>query len=99
MNPGAAPTLASLRAALGTAFSVSLGDGAAADLTLVEVREDDRYPNWETFSLLFDGPDALLPQGTYAVAHPTTETFGLFLVPIQSAAGSQQYEAVFNRQA
>ena len=93
-----APALASFRAVLGTSFSVERDDGAPVDLTLVEVTEVDRHPDWESFSLFFDGPRGVLAQGTYPVRHPAMEPFGLFLVPIQSAADEQKFQAVFNRQ-
>jgi hypothetical protein len=98
MSPDAAPELTFFRAAIGSTFSVPLDGAAPAELILVEVAESDRHPGWESFSLLFEGPVGALTQGTYAVDHRTSGSFGLFLVPIQSPADKQRYEAVFNRQ-
>jgi hypothetical protein len=92
-----APELATFQAAVGTEFTARLGDDAAVVFTLVEVKVYDRYPDWESFSLLFQRPGGAVAQGNYAIRHPMCGEFGLFLAPIQSVADEQQYEAVFNR--
>lgn len=93
------PSLAGFRDAAGTAFQVQIDDRRAVDVTLVEVRHADRRPGWETFSLLFTGPDEPFPQAAYPVRHDQLGSFLLFLVPVLTEDNGQGYEAVFNRPA
>lgn len=93
------PTLAGFRDSAGTAFRVQVDDRRSVEVTLVEVRQTDRRPGWETFSLLFAGPDDPFPQGAYPVRHDQLGPFLLFLVPVVIDVGGQGYEAVFNRPA
>jgi hypothetical protein len=93
------PTLAGFRDAAGSAFQVEVDDGRAVEVTLLEVQETDRRPGWETFSLLFAGPDEPLRQAAYPVRHDELGSFLLFLVPVLVEARGQGYEAVFNRPA
>lgn len=91
------PTLADFRHAAGTAFQVQVDDRRAVEVTLVEVRHTDRRSGWETFSLLFAGPDEPFPQAAYPIRHDKLGSFLLFLVPVLTEVSGQSYEAVFNR--
>lgn len=47
------------------------------------------------FSLVFRGPEPVLPQGTYAVTHEAVGELELFLVPLGRDAEGVRYEAAF----
>ena len=95
------PALAEFQTVLGSTFElseVSGGDAAPVVVSLVEVAASEPPPGWETFSLLFAGAVAALPQATYDVDHPVLGSFPLFLVPVLVAGRSEPYlEAVFNQ--
>jgi len=51
----------------------------------------------QCFSLLFRGPaDRPLGQGTYRFEHSRIGSFSLFIVPMVSGEGAQDYEVIFN---
>jgi hypothetical protein len=53
---------------------------------------------YESFSLIFHGPESpLLQQGTRPFEHDQLGRFELFIVPIGRENGVIKYEAVFNR--
>jgi hypothetical protein len=89
-------TLDDFSGSIGRDFEVRLAD-ASVPLRLTEagalphgVREGG------AFRLYFLGPQQpVLPQAIYAL-HEGGREFELFLVPIASAAGGTQYEAIFS---
>jgi len=94
------PTVAGFRGALDTAFEVHVDATDAADaveMTLVAVDEREAPSGWESFSLLFAGPDEPIPQATYPVRHPELGSFPLFVVPVAGDGGGPCFQAVFNR--
>ncbi len=94
------PKLASLRAALDSSFRVHLDDARTEDLTLVEITILASRPGWESFSLVFRGPDPpAFWQGTFAVDHAEVGSFPVFLVAVHTEGEGQQYQAIFNRPA
>ena len=93
----ALPALQTLRHTVGTPFRVASDAGQPMELTLTEIIENDRGPDWESFSLLFAGAAGTLSQGTQQMAHDRLGSFPLFLVPIADVGGEPLYEAVFNR--
>jgi hypothetical protein len=91
------PGLQGFRKAVHTVFRVG-GIGAdPVELTLSEVDERPRHPEWESFSLIFCGAAGALDQGLHPVDHADLGSFPLFLVPVVGEADGQLYEAVFNR--
>ncbi len=93
-----APELKRFQDASDTRFRVILGEGVAADLTLMEVDVHESPTGWESFSLVFDGPSPpAFWDGMFPVEHPELGSFVLFLVAVQTDSDGQQYEAVLNR--
>lgn len=90
------PALGGLRESLDTTFRATSGETGTVDLILVTIDERQRT-GWESFSLIFAGPDESLPQGTYSVTHDALGSFDLFLVPVLVEGAGVRYEAVFNR--
>ena len=69
------------------------------ELTLTEVSPRQATGAFESFSLLFEGPeDRPLPQGLFEFSHPGLGALEIFLVPV-GVDGTRRYEAVFNRSA
>jgi hypothetical protein len=93
------PALDDLRAALNTAFRVHVDHGVTVEVQLSELDQADGRPGWESFSLLFVGPERPVPQATYLVNHDNLGSFPLFLVPVFTHGPGQGYEAVLNRPA
>lgn len=88
------------KAALGTAFRVHMDDARSVELTLVEVTDFDYGPGWESFSLLFTGPEPpAFRHGLFTVEHAKMGSFPMFLVVVRTFADGLRYEAVFNRPA
>jgi hypothetical protein len=84
---------------LGTRFEFHpAGSGAAAvPLMLVEATQSQTLPQYEQFTLHWDGPPApMLRQGTHRVTHPAIGEIDVFIVPIARDAGAVRYEAVFS---
>jgi hypothetical protein len=88
---------------VGEPFEVSVGDGPAVSMELVDASVGTELggpgPDGEErlqFSLVFQGPATqLLPQGTYRLAHAELGELELFLVPIGRDADGTRYEAAF----
>ena len=98
------PAPATFMPHVGTIFIVAFPDGTL-ELTLGAVelhgtrapRTDVPDLRTEPFSLVFLGPlRPVLPQRTWALAHPALGTLGVFLVPLGPKDGTMRYEAVFN---
>jgi hypothetical protein len=69
------------------------------ELMLTEVSARQAAGAYESFSLLFEGPeDRPLPQGLFELSHQRLGTLEIFLVPV-GVDGTRRYEAVFNRSA
>lgn len=90
---------AAFRPYLKTTMAVSREDGTRVPLRLVRVTEGPAHGTFEQFSVMFDAPaSTALPQGTYAVQHPSLGAFDLFIVPVGgSKARRAEYEACFSR--
>lgn len=83
---------------LQTNFKVSLPDGDALALKLVEVAEKDTSPKIELFFLYFRGPTApRLPQQIYRLEHEQLGSLDIFLTTIGADEQGTDYEAVFHR--
>ena len=66
---------------------------------LTEVSARQAAGEFESFSLLFEGPkDRPLSQGLFELSHPGLGALEIFLVPV-GVDGTRHYEAVFNRSA
>lgn len=79
-------------------FRMSLPNGEALELELVEVVEHESAVGQEQFSAFFLAPlNAPLKQGIYQLEHERFGTFGIFLVPVARDQQGVQYEALFNR--
>jgi hypothetical protein len=81
-------------------FSVTLAEGDALELQLVEVTVLGAAPagsQRQPFSLVFrhDRTDAYLPQGIYTLRHAEMGRLALFLVPLGPAPDGMRYEAIF----
>ena len=64
---------------------------------LIEVSPCQSAGEFESFSLLFEGPKHRpLPQGVFELSHPGLGMLEIFLVPV-GVDGARHYEAVFNR--
>ncbi|MBK7649256.1 MAG: hypothetical protein IPJ12_19360 [Betaproteobacteria bacterium] len=51
----------------------------------------------QPFSLTFSGPlEPFMQQMTYRLSHPHLGELSVFLVPVESKAGTTHYEAIFN---
>lgn len=93
-----APALAAFEDALHSSFVVRDGDRELATLTLGEIKAGGSRRGWESFSLIFDGPNPPpFRDGLFEVEHPGVGVFALFLVAVHTDGDAQQYEAVFNR--
>jgi hypothetical protein len=83
---------------VGDTFKVGGGDGARADLLLVEATPQDAGPHAPRppFSLLFQGPaDPFLPQATYRFEHDGLGVLEMFIVPLGRDEHGTTYEAFF----
>jgi hypothetical protein len=86
--------------ALDTPFRVHIDDARSVELTLVEVADFDYGPGWESFSLLFTGPEpAAFRHGLFTVEHAEMGSFPMFIVAVLTFADGLRYEAIFNRPA
>ena len=95
-----APALGRFHAALETLFRVDVHGVGSAEFRLIEVATAPEHGGWESFSLLFAGPDPpVLWDGTYTVHHDEIGSFPLFLVAVRTDGEAQHYEAVFNRRS
>jgi hypothetical protein len=102
-------TYATFSAHLGETFQVHRGSADAIAVELIQATDRGRSApaedqavavpqESESFSIIFLGPpDRMLSQGTYRFEHAHIGSFPLFVVPIGTANGRIQYEAVFNR--
>jgi hypothetical protein len=94
-------SLSSLKAAdfephLGEEFTVSAADANVAFKLAQLERIGAALRAGGAFSLLFlSAPGPILPQGIYAMAHPTLGTLELFIVPLGPKDGQNRYEVVF----
>ena len=92
-------------AQVGTSFRVATGQESAFTLQLLTAEHlpasipGAADAGHEKFCLQFQGPaTAALSQNTHAFAHPVLGQFAMFITPVGPAqAGTQRYEAVFNR--
>ena len=86
--------------ALNTSFRVHVDETRSVELTLVEVAEFDYGPGWESFSLLFTGPEPpAFQHGLFTVEHAAMGSFPMFIVAVVTFADGLRYEAIFNRPA
>ena len=97
------PTEEEFRRHLGTKFGVRVQAPRPVELELDEVKAYRAGANeagsMERFSLFFHGPgDLMLPQGTFALEHPSMGELLLFIVPIGQDERGFRYEVVFNYQ-
>lgn len=95
------PTEEEFRRHLGTKFGVRVQAPRPVELELDEVKGYRAGANepggMERFSLFFYGPsDLLVPQGTYALDHPSMGELLLFIVPIGQDNRGFRYEVVLN---
>lgn len=82
----------------GEKFALGNGD-ATIELTLTDISARQVSGEFESFSLLFEGPAYPgLPQGLFELTHPSLGLVEIFLVPVADD-GIRTYEAVFNRVA
>lgn len=86
---------------VGAAFTLPFDDGTSLilNLSLAEALPVSNFPGRqrEPFQLRFNGPgNALLPQQTYVVQHPSLGLIQLFLVPIGREGEAYIYQSVFN---
>ena len=86
--------VARFQAAVNTEFSLSVQGGTRPiPLRLTEVTVRDSSAGFEQFAALFEGPpEPLLPQGTYAISHPSFGEIPLFIVPVARSSSSVSYE-------
>lgn len=89
-------SLAAYEGCLNEQFTVLPSDAPEVVLTLVQTKRKLDTPVQECFTLLFDGPDTLLPQQTYRLRHERLGELELFLVPVARTAAGYQYQSVFN---
>lgn len=95
------PTEEDFKRHVGTKFSVRINGPQPVELELDEVKgysAGAREPGgMERFSLYFHGPgDAMLPQGSFVMEHPSMGELLLFMVPIGRDERGFRYEVVFN---
>lgn len=83
---------------VGQAFQVGgLEPPAALHLDNASAARSSSGASRASFALLFRGPlQPPLPQGTYALRHPTRGPLDIFLVPVGADTQGLQYEAIFN---
>jgi hypothetical protein len=84
---------------LGTRFEFHAAgaDAAGVPLKLVAAVQSRELPQYEQFTLTWDGPPTpMLRQGTHRVTHPDIGEIEVFIVPIAQVAGAVRYEAVFS---
>lgn len=92
------PAFSRFKEALHTPFDVRLDDARQVILVLEEVTASDVRPGWESFSLIFDGPEPpVFWDGLFEVGHSELGSFPMFVVAVQTDGEGQQYQAVFNR--
>ncbi|MDD5543535.1 MAG: hypothetical protein PHX83_10220 [Acidobacteriia bacterium] len=83
-----------------TKFQVVLSEASKVELQLIQVTDHTRVPEWEQFSLIFQGPpEPFLEQKIYSMGHSVLGSFDVFLVPVGKQPAGFLYEAVFNRRA
>jgi hypothetical protein len=70
--------------------------GADVEFTLTEVKRHRNDEVQQCFSLFFNSPGPLTPQGMYRLGHPRLGEIDLFLVPVLRLRAGFVYEAVFN---
>jgi hypothetical protein len=90
-------SLASFAEHLNTKFKFMINETNAVELELVEATDMTTTPRQEQFSLIFQGPQGVLPQGMYTVEHEKLGKHPLFITPISADANGVRYEAAFNR--
>jgi len=95
------PTEEEFRRHLGTKFGVRVEAPRPVELELDEVKGFKAGANepsgMERFSVFFYGPgDLMLPQGTFALEHPSMGELLLFMVPVGRDERGFRYEVVFN---
>jgi hypothetical protein len=89
------PTLQDFAPYLHTRFRVSQFTDYEVELSEII---DHSNPQLEQFSVIFTGAASpWLPQGLYALAHPSMQECEIFLVPLGPDATGMRYEAVFSR--
>ena len=81
---------------LNEAFTLHCEGHPSVELTLTAANPKIDDDVQCCFSLLFLGPDELLPQSLYRLEHPVLGELTLFLVPVQKKKSGIVYEAVFN---
>jgi hypothetical protein len=86
---------------IGQAFRVRFSDGAATEITLVEVSATDTDTDPRRlrppFRLVFTGPAGrAAPQAIYPVENDALGEMAIFLVPFSSDAQGISYEAIFS---
>ncbi|MUT67224.1 hypothetical protein [Paenibacillus sp. NEAU-GSW1] len=77
-----------------------LGVEPLLELELVNVEDRGVSGGYESFTLVFRGPQTpFIPQQTIVLRHADLEDEAMLVVPIGQDASGYKYEAVFNRLA
>ena len=83
-----------------TKFQVKLDGQPPVELELTEVKgylpQETEQSGMERFSIFFQGPALMLPQGVYHLEHEQMGELDIFLVVIAGDQKGFRYEAVFN---
>jgi hypothetical protein len=77
-------------------FTLRSEGGTDIELTLTEVKRRINDDVQQCFSLFFQGPGPLVPDGIHRLGHSRLGEIDLFLVPIRRLRAGFVYEAVFN---
>lgn len=99
------PAYSAFAGSVGSVYSAMDGGdrclgSIAAELVLVEVSPVVIRSGYFSYSLLFQSETPLVKgQASYVLHHDQLGAFEIFLVPIQSATGNAEYEAVFTQAA
>lgn len=101
---GTLPDYSAFLRSVGSCFLINdtcdTGLENTTELTLSEVTPQAIDSGFSSYSLLFQSKAFLAGgQGCYLLRHDDLGTFEVFLVPVQSASGNAEYEAVFNQLA
>lgn len=92
------PSKAEFEAAVGSEFSMEIGDGVSMPVLLKKCETRTDTPLQQCFSLVFVAPEDAPPeQMMRRMQHGTLGEMVIFLVPIKRDSSGLHYEAVFNR--
>ena len=92
------PSKSEFEAAVGSAFSMELDDGALTPVVLKKCDTRTDTPLQECFSLIFVAREDTPPvQMMRPLKHPALGELNIFLVPVNRDTTGLHFEAVFNR--